>query len=28
HMLEFSVLLPLVILYFSYAYRKYKTRNQ
>jgi hypothetical protein len=27
HMLEFSILLPLVILYFSYAYRKYKTRK-
>ena len=27
HMLEFSILLPLVILYISYAYRKYKTRK-
>ena len=25
HILEFSVLLPLLILFFSYAYRKYKT---
>ena len=27
HMLEFSILLPLVILYSSYAYRNYKTRK-
>ena len=25
HIFEFSILLPLLILYVSYAYRKYKT---